>query len=1174
MDTTWRKIRVVVAIAVFAPILGMGPAHLAPASAAPATPHVTPVRALTEVVSNDTHAFATARYDNVVQVLSLATGALEASVPVGTRPVGLDLSRDGTLLYVANSESNDVSVVDVALRREVRRLPVPAMPRTGAPMSIAVASNGTALLSRVRDYRSVAQPRLLSIDLATGAMQERTDWFNPDSASTIRLRASGDRSYIGIIEQFGPIGTVSLYSAASDTFTRRKFVGNTGLVAMDGTGSKVLVGPDTFVLDRELVLRATIPGMGAAPGTRVSDVAVGASGATAYRLRGGAIEVVDLSRALVTATIVLPEPADDVNGRLALTPDGKTLVALTATGVSVAPVSAGTAKPCPPPAAPVGVVAVCGALADIVADNRGRAYVSNSDRNQIEVVSLTGRRVEASIPVGSQPTSLDLSPDGNTLYVVNSGAEEVSVVDVVHRREVQRITVPVREWGDGPERLLSLAVASNGKALLTTRSFTSEFGLRVLQIDLATFAVTGRTDAPTVTEYARSSADHSRIGFVPGTSIGSVFAYSAASDTFTRGKDVSGSLSQVALDGDGSEMLVGPGTPGWEPGIYRLDRDLVRRGTIDAYPRLGMTVNAGGTRLFSVDALTAFVSDVDRAVDVRSVQLPERLSEKPAAVALTPDESVLVVLSPSGVSFVSTAGGTPLGVCEPRPPVSGLTSVCGQLTDAVSAGGKVYATNADHNRIEVISLADGRLEAPILVGSRPQALDLTADGSLLYVALGGAEEVSVVDVAERRELRRITVPSVLSNDRPTSIAVASSGIALLVTSSSGSGFGGHIHQIDLATETPSLRRDFDAFFGTIDNRTVIEASGDRSRVLAVASHSGGSVHMYQSDSDSFGPEVSLDDYLSFAALDGSGDRALFENGMVVDGQLRLVGDVPGEGKGVALNRSGTTGYRVQDRAVEVIDMATQTVDRTLPLPDPVQTARGAIALSADEQSLAVLTFGGVSLVPIGPASPRTPYAVWTQPGATPLDGTGTWISIVGEPQTLAGLMGPSYLFGHYFSFARSGATGAVALMKQPAGKFAVFTISEPGRPSRIAAVPFEWREGGSYFLFVYQVSPGRWGAWVYDGAVGTPVPIGTFDVPPAWGGLSPTTVTVSSWAGATGPLCGKYPLADLMYYPAIGFVGGTTTMAKLTAADQTPGVCAARTSEQGVWVRTRTGAGA
>jgi hypothetical protein len=247
----------------------------------------------------------------------------------------------------------------------------------------------------------------------------------------------------------------------------------------------------------------------------------------------------------------------------------------------------------------------------------------------------------------------------------------------------------------------------------------------------------------------------------------------------------------------------------------------------------------------------------------------------------------------------------------------------------------------------------------------------------------------------------------------------------------------------------------------------------------------------------------------------------------------------------------------------------------LPVPEPVALARGAIALSADEQVLTVLTFSGVSLVPIEAMSPRAPYTVWAQPGSAPLDGTGTWVAMADEPQAVAGQLAPSYLFGHYFSFPNTGVTGAVALVTQPAGKFAVFSLADPGGPPRVAAVPFDWREGGFYFLFVYQVSPGRWGAWVYDHAAPTPVPIGTFDVPLAWGRLSPATVTVSSWAGAGGPRCGAYPLADVMYYPPIGFRGAATTTASLAVTDQTPGACPARTSvELGIWARHRLGAGA
>lgn len=541
--------RIALAMVLLAPCMAVATATT-PASATPAVSFLTPVEGFPDdVVVNNTHAFAAVAAQDRVQVLSLAARTLEASIPVGTRPVSLDFSADGSMLYVANADSNDVSVVDVALRREVRRFPAPVTPQVGKPFSIAVANNGTALLSRT-GYGFPTALHLLTIDLATGAMRERTDRFGDLYYHAKLLRPSADRSRIGIAEP----GVVSVYEAVTDSFGPRRGPGGTDFLAVDGTGSKILVGADTRVFDRDLVLRATVPGPGDTPATRVTDIAVGAAGATAYRLRGGVVEVVDLSRALVIAAIALPEPAADYKGRLALTPDGTTLVALTRTGFSVVPVAAASVRTCTVPAAPAGVLPICGApLTDLVSDGRGRAFVTNTARNQIEVVSLTGRRVEASIPVGSQPTSLDLSADGLTLYVVNSGADDVSVVDVVQRREVRRITVPGRNVSDGPGRLVSIAVAGNGKALLAAQEIPTERILPLLEIDVLTGAVRSRLDVPGPALHMRSSGDHRRIGLVPGRHLDPVFAYDEATDSFTRGKLVSGGLFQVARrrrDGD------------------------------------------------------------------------------------------------------------------------------------------------------------------------------------------------------------------------------------------------------------------------------------------------------------------------------------------------------------------------------------------------------------------------------------------------------------------------------------------------------------------------------------------------------------------------------------------------------------------------------------------------
>ena len=53
---------------------------------------------------------------------------LIAEVPVGTRPWGIALSRDGDRLYSANGPSNDVSIVDTAALRVIKRIPAGRSP--------------------------------------------------------------------------------------------------------------------------------------------------------------------------------------------------------------------------------------------------------------------------------------------------------------------------------------------------------------------------------------------------------------------------------------------------------------------------------------------------------------------------------------------------------------------------------------------------------------------------------------------------------------------------------------------------------------------------------------------------------------------------------------------------------------------------------------------------------------------------------------------------------------------------------------------------------------------------------------------------------------------------------------------------------------------------------------
>ncbi|HYX44261.1 MAG TPA: VCBS repeat-containing protein, partial [Acidimicrobiales bacterium] len=209
-----------------------------------------------------------------------------------------------------------------------------------------------------------------------------------------------------------------------------------------------------------------------------------------------------------------------------------------------------------------------------------------------------------------------------------------------------------------------------------------------------------------------------------------------------------------------------------------------------------------------------------------------------------------------------------------------------------------------------------------------------------------------------------------------------------------------------------------------------------------------------------------------------------------------------------------------------------------------------------------------------PATLQAPWSVWTQPGGSPLDGVGTWVGAVNDPAAGPGQVAPAYFFGQLFGFANSSALGMVGLVTQPAGKFAVFNVVEPNGTLRSAVVPFEWRAGRFYFLFVHQLGPGLWGAWAYDQSAASWTLLGSLSLPPTWGKLKGQTVTALLWAGPTAASCSAYPRADVVVHPAIGFAGGTQTTALQSGGGTNPGDCPAQnTVVSEVWSRYQVGTG-
>ena len=64
----------------------------------------------------------------------------------------------------------------------------------------------------------------------------------------------------------------------------------------------------------------------------------------------------------------------------------------------------------------------------LVSDRDSRVYC-NTTSNRVAVIDASTRRVSKHIPVGDDPSHLELSHDGTRLYVANGGSNDVTIVD-------------------------------------------------------------------------------------------------------------------------------------------------------------------------------------------------------------------------------------------------------------------------------------------------------------------------------------------------------------------------------------------------------------------------------------------------------------------------------------------------------------------------------------------------------------------------------------------------------------------------------------------------------------------------------------------------------------------------------------------------------------------------
>ncbi|MBI4907695.1 MAG: beta-propeller fold lactonase family protein [Acidobacteria bacterium] len=208
---------------------------------------------------------------------------------------------------------------------------------------------------------------------------------------------------------------------------------------------------------------------------------------------------------------------------------------------------------------PIGISAN-EALEDITYDAvRSRVYIANSGRNRIEVFDARTKQFMAPIKVGQLPRSMALTPDGGTLYVANSGGENISVVDLLEGRVSGRLKFPPLPFNATSALVTPRVVVATTRGPLVVMSNGSLW--RVVGNDLVPRAISPVIGTATLTNPVSAVATPNGEYAIVMAGNGNVYLYDAAADEFVQARQIftnpiQGYYGPIAAGPNGRYFLV------------------------------------------------------------------------------------------------------------------------------------------------------------------------------------------------------------------------------------------------------------------------------------------------------------------------------------------------------------------------------------------------------------------------------------------------------------------------------------------------------------------------------------------------------------------------------------------------------------------------------------------
>lgn len=375
----------------------------------------------------------------------------------------------------------------------------------------------------------------------------------------------------------------------------------------------------------------------------------------------------------------------------------------------------------------------------------GELYVVNTPGDTLDVVDTAAGTVTARVPVGIDPVSVAVRPDGKEVWVSNHVSDTVSVVDVdpaspTRHQVVATVTAWSEEgWVTDFDEPVGIAFASNAKAYVALSSRN-----RIAVVDVATRTVTKQVQV-LAQEPRAIMVRGNRLYVVPfesgnTTELSGCLTLTDPGCTFSIGDLASNSIDVILTRNMVADIVRRPGTP---------DRDLFVYDTADESTLF--EVSGLGTLLYglAVDstgdvfvALTEARNDANGHMGTAGADLIDMGNRAFL-------NQIVRVGCSAGCGAVAHIDLEPLPPGDPAPGTQLATPFGIQLSGDDHT---IVAVAAASSRLFTMDAATGNVLGRVDVGAIPRGLVLESDAggapSVAWVLNAIEDSVSRVDVSD------------------------------------------------------------------------------------------------------------------------------------------------------------------------------------------------------------------------------------------------------------------------------------------------------------------------------------------------------------------------------------------------------------------------------------------